>query len=144
MPKTLALCLVLAGGAAVAKEGVTNPVVKERMDLMQTIRANTGVLGEMAQGNRAFDADAAATARANLAAAAAQIPAKFEPQETDPVTDALPGIWENFPDFTTKAEALATAAEGLDTASLDSLRAGMGAVGGACRECHTVYRKPQS
>ena len=138
--KVLSLSLILVAGAASAKDGVTNPIVKERMDLMQTIRANTGVLGDMASGKTAFDATAAGTARAGLAAAAAMIPAKFEAEETDPVDEAKPDIWMMFDDFTTKAEALATAAEALDATTLASLQAGMGGVGVACQACHTAYR----
>ena len=135
-----ALCLSLLAGTAIAKDGVTNPVVKERMDLMQTIRVNTGALGDMASGKTAFDAAAAGTARANLAAAAAMIPAKFQAEETDPVDEAKPEIWLMFDDFTTKAGALVTAAEALDATSLAGLQAGMGAVGGSCQSCHQAYR----
>ncbi|MDF1619115.1 c-type cytochrome [Pseudothioclava nitratireducens] len=138
--KLLAVGLVCVAGVAAAKEGVTNPVVKERMDVMQVIRANTGALGDMASGKAAFDGAKAAEAAAAIAGAAATIPTVFEPQETDPVSEAKPAIWENFSDFTTKADALTTAAQSLDTGSLDALKAGMGAVGGACKACHTDYR----
>ena len=140
LTKTIAICLTLTAGAALAKDGVTNPVVKERMDLMQTIRVNTGVLGDMAAGKSAFDATAAGTARAALAGAAAMIPAKFQAEETDPVDEAKPDIWMMFDDFTKKAEGLTMAAEALDVASLETLQAGMGAVGGSCKSCHEAYR----
>lgn len=138
--KVFAIASVLLAGAAYAKDGVTNPVVKERMDLMQTIRANTGVMGDMASGKNAFDAAAAAEARANLAAAAAMIPAKFEAEETDPVDEARPDIWMMFDDFTEKAEALVAAAEAADTTSLESLQASIRAIGGSCQSCHESYR----
>lgn len=141
LTKAFAACLIIAAGAAGAKEGVTNPVVKERMDLMQVVRVNTATLGDMASGKTSFDAAAAQAAQTALAGAAAQIPAKFEPQETDPVTDALPAIWTNWDDFVSKGEALLAAAEALDASSLDGVRAGMGDVGGSCRACHSVYRK---
>lgn len=137
---TLALCLVVAAGAAGAKDGVTNPVVKERMDLMQTIRANTGVLGGMAGGNVAYDQAAATAAKTALAAAAAEIVVKFAENADDPVSEGAPAIWTDFAGFTTKAEALVTAAEAIDVASLDGIKAGMGAIGGSCQSCHEVYR----
>ncbi|MFN3645532.1 MAG: c-type cytochrome [Gemmobacter sp.] len=137
---TVALCLSLVAGAALAKDGVTNPVVKERMDLMQTIRKNTAVLGDMAGGKTAFDAAAATEAKTALAAAAAQITAKFEAEEDDPVAEGRPDIWMDFEGFTAKAEALVTAAEAIDVASLDGLKAGMGAIGGSCQSCHEAFR----
>jgi cytochrome c556 len=138
--KILGLGLILVAGIALAKEGVTNPVVKERMDLMQVVRVSTGTLGDMASGKVPFDATKAAEAQAALAAAAAAIPAGFEPQETDPVSEARPEIWANFADFTAKAKSLEEAALAIDTTSVEGVRAGMGAVGGACKACHTDYR----
>ena len=138
--RTVALCLVFAAGVAVAKEGVTNPTVKARMDTMQTIRQNVAVLGDMATGKSAYDGAAAQAAQAALAAAAGTIIERFTPAETDPVTEAKPEIWTSFDDFSARARSLADAAAALDASSLDGVRAGMGAVGGACRECHTVYR----
>lgn len=140
LPKAIALCLIVAAGAAGAKEGVTNPVVKARMQTMDTIRVNTGVLGNMASGKAAFDPAAATAAKTALAAAAAEIAVKFQANEDDPVSEGSPKIWQNYTDFTTKAEALVTAAEGADVASLDGLKAGMGAIGGACKACHEAYR----
>jgi cytochrome c556 len=94
----------------------------------------------MAGGKIPFDATAAAAAKAALAAAAAEIPAKFEPQATDPVTEAKAEIWTNWDDFVAKSEALLKAAEAVDTTSAETIGAGMGAIGGACKDCHTTYR----
>jgi cytochrome c556 len=74
------------------------------------------------------------------AAVAAQIPAKFEPQTTDPVSVAKADIWTNWRDFVAKSEALLAGAEALDTSSLESIQAGMGVIGGACKACHSAYR----
>ena len=140
LTKTILVGALILAGAAFAKDGVQDPDVKARMELMGAIAANTKVLGQMAGGEAAFKADAAATAKANLAAAAAQIPAKFEPQATDPVSDAKPDVWTNWADFVTKAETLLAQAEALDTTSLESVQAGMGGIGGACKACHTAYK----
>ncbi len=131
--------VVLGAGAVVAQEA-TLAEVKARKALMQQVRANTAVLGDMASGKAAFDAAAAATAKAGLAAAAAQAPALFEPEVTEAASKAKAEIWMNWDDFVAKSEALVTAAEALDVGTLDSLRAGMGAVGGSCQACHTDYR----
>ena len=138
--KTILVGALILAGAAFAKDGVQDPTVKARMDLMGVIAANTKVLGQMAGGEATFEAAAAATAKANLVAAAAEIPAKFEPQATDPVSDAKPDVWTNWADFVTKSEALLAAAEALDTTSLESIQAGMGGIGGACKACHSVYK----
>jgi len=140
MTKSLIAGLVLVAGVAVAKEGVQDPTVKARMDLMGTIGMNVKVLGDMATDKVAFDAAAALAAQEALVAASADISAKFEPQATDPVAEAKPEIWTNWDDFVAKAGALNAAATALDPASLDGVKAGMGAVGGACRDCHTTYR----
>ncbi|MDO9527201.1 MAG: cytochrome c [Gemmobacter sp.] len=138
--KTIALGLICIAGAAAAKDGVTNPVVKARMDTMGAVRGNVAILGDMASGKTVYDQAAATAAQAALAAAAAEVTAKFQPQETDPVSEAKPEIWTSWDDFATKADALAKAAVALDASSLDGVKTGMGAVGGTCKACHSVYR----
>lgn len=140
LSKTLIAGLVLVAGVAVAKEGVQDPTVKARMDLMGTIGMNVKVLGDMATDKVAFDAAAATAAQTALVAASADIAAKFEPQATDPVAEAKPEIWTNWEDFVAKAEVLEAAATALDPSSLDGVKAGMGAIGGTCRDCHSTYR----
>jgi cytochrome c556 len=129
----------LAGGALLA-QAATNDAVKARQDLMKGIGAATKVVGDMAQGKTPFDAAAAAAAKAELEARAAQIAATFETEATDPESEAAPEIWLAFDDFTGKADALVTAAAALDASSLESLQGGLRAVGGACGACHESYR----
>ena len=138
--KALIAAIVLTGGVALAKEGVQDPTVKARMDLMGEIARQTKVLGDMANGSAAFDASAAAAARDALMAAAADIPAKFETEADDPVAEARPDVWMNWEGFVEDAEALQSAAEAMDVTALAGVQAGMGAVGGACRDCHTDFR----
>jgi cytochrome c556 len=139
--KTLVLGLALVAGAAIAAEA-TDPTVRERQVLMDTIGMNTGILGKMAGGETPFDAAAAEAAKAALATAAAEIPAKFEPQATDPKSTAKAEIWTNWDDYVAKANALKAAAEAVDATTLEGVQAGMGAIGGSCRDCHTAYRTP--
>jgi cytochrome c556 len=140
LKKTLALSLILAAGVAVAKDGVQDPTVAARMELMKTIGMNTKVLGDMAGDKAPFDAAAAAAAKDALVAASAEIGAKFETQATDPVAEAKPEIWSNWDDFLAKAGALNAAATALDASSVETVKAGMGAIGGACKDCHSTYR----
>jgi cytochrome c556 len=140
LTKSLIVAIALTGGVAIAKEGVQDPTVKARMDLMGVVGKNTKVLGDMANGSAAFDASAAAAAKAALIAAAAEIPAKFETEADDPVAEARPDIWMNWDGFVERATALQTAAEAVDVATLAGIQAGMGAIGGSCRDCHTDFR----
>jgi cytochrome c556 len=141
LTRTLLIGTVIIAGAAFAKEGVQDPTVKARMDLMAGIAANTKTLGQMASGATPFNAEEAAAAKAALAAAAAKVPASFEPPATDPVSDAKPEIWTNWADFVTRSEALLTSAEAMDASTLEGVQAGMAGVGAACKSCHAVYKK---
>ncbi|MDQ1848691.1 cytochrome c [Gemmobacter fulvus] len=140
LSKLLVAGLVLAGGMAFAEGEAADPTVKARQELMKTIGMNTKTLGDMAGGKAAFDAAAAEAAKAAIIAASSEIAPKFEPQATDPATEAKPEIWTNWDDFVSKGAALKTAAEALDATSLDTVKAGMAGVGGACKACHTAYR----
>lgn len=136
------LAAVALAGPVLAHGDVKNPVVKMRHAAMKAIADNTKVLGEMAKGALPFDAAKAQEAAAAIAAQAAMTPALFEdPSNTDPKSEALPAIWDNFADFTAKSDALVTAAEGVDTSTLDGVRAGLGQIGGACKACHSKYRE---
>lgn len=138
--KGLMAGLVLIAGAAFAEVEATDPTVIARQDLMKTIGKNVKTLGDMAGGKADFDAAAAAAAKDAIVAASAEIGAKFEMQAEDPGSEAKPEVWTNWEDFMKKAGALNAAATALDASSLDNVKAGMGAVGGACKDCHTTYR----
>jgi cytochrome c556 len=136
--KTLILGLVMVGGIAFAE--AADPTVKARQMLMDANGAAMKTLGGMAKGEIAFDAAAAAAAKATLIADATDIPVKFKDQATDPASHAKPEIWTNWDDFVAKAGDLGKAAEALDTTSLDTMNAGLGGIGGACGACHKVYK----
>jgi len=126
-----------------AHQGVQNPAVKARMDGMSAIAENLKVIGTMAKGEIAFDANAAREAAAAMAEHAAATPDLFEANETDPKSEALPAIWDKFDDFTAKALELESIAKGL-SASISSpadLRSALGALGENCKSCHEKYRE---
>jgi cytochrome c556 len=137
--KALVTGLFLVAGAAFAADA-TDPTVNAWQTLMDDQGAAVKVLGEMAGDKVAFDATAAEAAKARLAADAAMIAAKFQTQASDPASKAKPEIWTNWDDYVKKADALTAAATALDATSLDGIKAGMGAIGGACKDCHTAYR----
>lgn len=141
MIKVFALGAVLAAGAAYAEQERTDPNAIAREELMKMVGKNTGVLGDMAGGKTGFDAAAAEAAKAALVDAFGKVEATFKEQgAADPASEAKPEIWANWDDFLKKAGAAADAAGALDVASVESIGAGMGALGGACKDCHTSYR----
>lgn len=118
----------------------TDPDAKARQTLMDTIGMNTGILGDMAGGKAEFDATKADAAKAAIATSAGLIAATFEPQGTDAESKAKPEIWTNWEDFLVKADGLSKAAAALDATTVEGVQAGMGGIGGACKDCHMKYR----
>jgi cytochrome c556 len=140
LKKSLVAGLVLMAGVAFAETEATNPEVIARQDAMKAQGGAMKTLGGMAGGEMAFDAAAAAAAKATLMASAEAIAANFTNNPEDPGSEAKPEIWTNWDDFVAKGKALSDAAAALDTSSVESIGAGMGALGGACKACHTAYR----
>ena len=138
--KTLVLGLLMSGGIALAQSKAADPDVNARQTLMQGIGGSLGAIGGMVKGEVAFDAAAADAAKATLVANAGMIAAKFTNNAADPASKSKAEVWTNWDDFVAKADALTAAASALDTSSVDGLKAGMGAIGGACKDCHTAYR----
>ena len=139
--KALIIGAVLSAGAAFAEEKRTDPNAIARGELMTTIGKNTGVLGDMAGGKAAYDAAAAEAAKAAIVEAAGKIEATFKDQgAADPASEAKPEVWTNWEEFLADAKKLGEAAGAMDVASADTIGAGMGALGGACKDCHTEFR----
>lgn len=138
--KTLVLGLILMGGIAYAESKAADPDVHARQNLMQSNGASIGALAGMAKGEAAFDAAAAEAAKQQLIANAAGIEAAFKNNATDPEAHAKPDVWANWDEFLADAKALGDAAAALDASSLDGVKAGLGAIGGACKGCHTEFK----
>ncbi|MEO9826651.1 MAG: cytochrome c [Paracoccaceae bacterium] len=143
MRRIPALALALTTTAALAHEGVKNPSVMARMHGMKTIGAQAKVLGEMAKGTTVFEAARAQAAATTLAQEAERIKGLFEAREDDPKSEALPVVWDTFPDFTAKAQTLQIAAESAQTITTqEQLQTAMRDIGATCSACHKAYRKP--
>ena len=113
------------------------------MESMKITQDDTKILGAMVKGDVTFDAVSARAAADRIATEAARTAALFMPLETDPKSEALPLIWDQFDDFSDKSDALQAVAEAL-SASLETkeqLRADLGRIGAACKACHEVYRE---
>lgn len=124
--------------------------VEARQGQFKLMALNVGVLGNMARGNTAYDANQATAAAANLVAVSMLDQSFHWPEGTDEMsiegTRALPAIWENTADFGMKWQAFGAAATGLAAEAgngLDAMRAALGPVGGTCGACHDAYRAPQ-
>ncbi len=136
--KAMVACFAMVASVAFAEATEEHAVARQA--LMKTIGGNVKILGDMAGGKADYDAAAAEAAKAAIVAAAADISVKFETSSTDPDSKAKPEIWTNWDDFVAKGQGLADAINALDASSLDGVKAGMGAVGGACKDCHSTYR----
>lgn len=142
---TLALAataLTLTLSPALAHDDVKNPAVKARMAAMEAVGGGMKTLAGMAKGEMAFDSAKAEAAMATIASEGMKVPALFEANETDPKTEALPAIWENWSDFVVKSEDMVSAAKSVTSLpDLATLQGSLGKVGGTCKACHSDYRK---
>lgn len=139
----MALALAAMGSAALAHSGVKDDDVKARMAVMMDIGKQMKLIGSMAKGQAAFDAEAANAALAEIADHSAQIAPSFTPQADDPKSEALPVIWQAFEEFETLAsetESLAQDLSGTVKTQAD-LAPVLGQLGGSCKACHKVFRE---
>ncbi len=147
----IAAASAVLGSVAVAEE--EDPfadAVEMRHGLMLQMATDLGKVGAMAKEETPYDAAVASKAAANIAAIASvlsmdQFPAGSEYQKA---TDsfALPAIWTAQDDFLQKIADLNSASGAFQTAAgtdLESLKAGMAGLGGACAACHKAYRQPE-
>lgn len=139
---SLTLALALTAGVALAHEGVKDPDVMARMELMEDIKAATARIDKMRRGQAPFDAGKAAADRALLVEKAEAIPDAFARKAEDPKSEALPAIWTDWDDFTARAEEMAAAAASMRTGSRDALTGSFGDYAATCRACHEDYRMP--
>lgn len=141
---------LLGSGAIAEVEDPFADAVEMRHGLMLQMATDLGKVGAMAKGEVPDDAAVAGKAAANIAAIASvlsmeQFPAGSEYQKSAD-SFALPAVWTAQDDFLQKIADLNTAAAAFQTAAatdLDSLKAGMGGIGGACSACHKAYRQPE-
>ncbi len=141
---------VLATGAIAEEEDPFADAVEMRHGLMLQMASDLGKVGAMAKDEAPYDAAAASKAAANIVAISSvlsmdQFPAGSEYQKSAD-SFALPAVWTAQDDFLKKIADLNTAAVAFQTAAgtdLDSLKAGMAGIGGACAACHKAYRQPE-
>ncbi len=122
--------------------------ISARKAHMQLYQHNAGTLFAMAQGKVDYDADSASAAASNLATLATLKQQGYWIPGTDQETlgedtRALAAIWADGSDIGAKADAFVEASAAMNAVAgdgLDALKGAIGAVGGACNECHKSFR----
>lgn len=148
LPFAIGLSIAIVATASLAATA-SDKAVAARHAQMQMISYNTGLLGDIAKGDAEFDAALVASAAANLNALAKLDGTSLWIAGTE--QGAIEGsrakteIWTDAAGFADKFAALEKAsADMMDAADLDAVKAGMGAIGGACKACHDTFRGPKN
>ncbi len=151
-PFGIGLSVALIATAAIAASHsaeVANKTVAARHAQMDIIGYSTGILGAMAKGEVEFDAAMANSAAANINAMAkldrASLWVPGTEQGAVAGSRAKAEIWSDAAGFAEKFAALEKAgADLIGVADVDGVKAGMAAIGGACKGCHETYRGPKN
>jgi len=148
----LAPSTVFAGGHEAAEEASAAPdIYKQRSDAMKVLGGNIKTLSDMLFGQTEYDAAKALEAsQAMNAVASSDVAALFPEGTSEPPSEALPIIWEEWDEFeallvefaASTAALEAAAADGTDTKA--AVQGAFGAVGGNCQACHKKFRKEES
>ncbi|SEM87094.1 c-type cytochrome [Palleronia pelagia] len=140
---------ILVAVSATAQANLEGPV-KARKQHMQLYGFNLGTLGDMAKGDREYDAALAQAAADRLVALSAMTQAGYYPAGTssDEMEDsrALPVLFEQMDDYQALTNELNAAAEAMAAVAgdgVEQVQANMQALGQACGACHEDYRKPR-
>lgn len=127
-----------------------NRAVEGRKGQFSILALNLGVLGGMAKGSVAYDADAAQAAADSIVGVSMVHQPTLFPEGTDNMsmdgTRAMPIIWDQMDDFAAKWGALGAAAKEMQMAAAtgqEALGPNLGKIGGACKACHDTYRAPE-
>lgn len=134
---------VVCGANATAHEKATG-VVKERMEVMKSIGKAMKGLSAMAKGEATYDAAEVKTLATTIQTKSAEVPKLFPEGSLQPVSEALPAIWQDWPKF----EKLSKQLGETSGAVADAAEGGRGAMVPAfanlaknCNACHTDFRK---
>ncbi|WP_417808307.1 cytochrome c [Thioclava sp.] len=137
---SLSLALILTASMTPAKDVAKDPTVRARMELMDRLKDNLTIVGDMATKKAPFDATAAAAATAALREDAAKVTDAFADPATDPASKALPRLWDYEGEFWQKTRRLQKAADEMDPFSAGGLADGLNALGASCKDCHGRFK----
>lgn len=143
--------VVVAGMGTAVADGHFDNAIKARKAVMALYAWNLGQLGAMAKGDVEYNADAAEIAAENIKILATMNNGSAWPQGSD--STALPGktrakveAWTTYPESAEINKKLAAAAVAMSDVAgdgVDAVRANIGAIGGACKDCHTKFREAE-
>jgi cytochrome c556 len=127
---------------SLAHTDTTDPLVKARMEAMKELAANMKHLAKVSRGSLPFETEAIVGIFTSIQRNASNTPGLFSVYAMDPTSEAGTEIWENFEDFTKKAQSLESIAQELvlSVNTKDQLQSAMMALGSSCKSCHSKYR----
>jgi cytochrome c556 len=140
----VALHAVFLGGSLLwAHQGHEHAtgVVKERMDLMESMAKAQKAIAQRLRTNRELEL-IRADAR-SIRELSEKIPSLFPPGSREHPSEAKAAIWQKWADFEAKARATQTESGKLaatDTRDINALTAQARAVSQSCGACHELYR----
>jgi cytochrome c556 len=146
----VAATLAAISVAAFPQGAPPNPdktAIETRQAVFKLISHQNGPIGAMFRPNGTFDAAVAARNAERIKVLAGMIPELFARDTRafkDAPTRSLEGIWTSQADFKAKADALATAADGVLVAAKsgdkDATQKANAEIGKACGACHDAFR----
>jgi len=141
--KLIILVSLTISSVAFAHSGVKDKNVKERMMLMKEMAGNTKIIGQMLKGKTSFDTIQVKLALERLSALSLETPKVFTINATDPKSEAMPNIWDEFDKFTKLSKDLAETSIVLanSVATIEDLRPALKKVSSGCKACHSRYRE---
>ena len=143
---TLVAGVLLAAGTTAQAETDAEKAVEYRKAVFHAMGHNFHPMADMVKGKIEFDAEEFAT-RAERVAQLAHMPLEGFPEGTADVggSEAKPGIWDNWEDFTDKLETLqeksAALAKVADGGDMEAIKPKFMATGKACKSCHDEYKE---
>tara|TARA_B100000609_G_scaffold119672_1_gene95321 strand:+ start:908 stop:1276 length:369 start_codon:yes stop_codon:yes gene_type:complete len=122
---------------------VKNKNVKERMMVMKEMAGNTKIIGQMLKGKTSFDSNQVKLALERLSALSLETPKVFTINATDPKSEAMPNIWDEFDEFTKLSKDLAETSIVLANSveNPEDLRPALKRISSGCKACHSRYRE---
>ena len=141
--KLIILISLTISSVAFAHSGVKDKNVKERMMVMKEMAGNTKIIGQMLKGKTSFDANQVKLALERLSALSLETPKVFIINATDPKSEAMPNIWDEFDEFTKLSKDLAETSIVLANSveTIEDLRPALKKVSSGCKACHSRYRE---
>ncbi|MDF1726993.1 MAG: cytochrome c [Sulfitobacter sp.] len=141
--------IATAGFAASHAAKSSDATVAARHHQMQMVGYHIGLLGAVAKGEMEYSSEMVDAAAKNLANLASMERATLWVEGTEQgvadMSRAKAEIWSNPDDFAAKFMALEEAANAMvGAADAAAVGAGMGPLGGACKDCHETYRGPKN